>query len=90
LRGRPRRSATRVFLRQPCEHRHRERGDAGADSDADIVVELDAGAGVGLFALVRLERRLSELLGRVVDLLTEPVEKPRLRAKIDRDRRRAF
>jgi predicted nucleotidyltransferase len=37
-----------------------------------------------------LERRLAELVGRKVDLLPEPVEKPRLRANINRDRRRAF
>jgi predicted nucleotidyltransferase len=46
--------------------------------------------GVGLFALGALERRLAELVGRRVDLLPEPVEKPRLVAHIDRDRRRAF
>ena len=66
------------------------RGDAEAGSDVDLVAELDPAARIGLFALVALERRLAELLGRPVDLLPEPVEKQRLRAKIDRDRRRAF
>ena len=37
-----------------------------------------------------LERRLGAMLGRPVDLLPEPVEKPRLRANIERDRLRAF
>jgi predicted nucleotidyltransferase len=37
-----------------------------------------------------LQRRLSEILGRRVDLLTEPVENARLRQTIDRYRRRAF
>ena len=66
------------------------RGDAVEESDVDLVVDLDPEARIGLFALGALERRLAELVGRPVDLLPEPIEKPRLRAKIDRDRRHAF
>ena len=66
------------------------RGDAEAGSDVDLAAELDPAAGIGLFELVRLERRLAELVGRQVDLLPEPVEKPRLRANFERDRVRAF
>jgi uncharacterized protein len=66
------------------------RGDAEESSDIDLAAELDPEARIGLFALGALERRLAELVGRKVDLLPEPVEKPRLRASIDRDRRRAF
>ena len=66
------------------------RGDARADSDVDLLVELDPEARIGLFALGALERRLTELVGRPVELLPEPVEKPRLKAKIERDRRLAF
>jgi predicted nucleotidyltransferase len=66
------------------------RGEAEGDSDIDLAAELDPEAGIGLFGLGALERRLTELLGRKVDLLPEPVEKARLRASIDRDRRRAF
>jgi hypothetical protein len=66
------------------------RGDAGADSDVDLIVELDPDARIGLFALGALERRLTELIGRRVDLLPEPVEKASLRANINQDRRRAF
>ena len=66
------------------------RGDAGPDSDIDLVAELDPDARVGLFRMVGLERRLTELLGRNVDLLPEPIEHPRLRANVDRDRRSAF
>lgn len=66
------------------------RGDAAAESDVDLVVELDPEAHIGLFALGALERRLAALIGRPVDLLPEPIEKARLRANIDRDRRRAF
>jgi predicted nucleotidyltransferase len=66
------------------------RGDAEADSDVDLAAELDPNARIGLFALGALERRLAELIGRKVDLLPEPVEKPRLGRNIERDRRRAF
>jgi hypothetical protein len=55
-----------------------------------FVVELDPAAQVGLFRLKGLQRRLTEILGSRVDLLPEPVENPRLRQKIDRDRRLAF
>jgi predicted nucleotidyltransferase len=66
------------------------RGDAAPESDVDLAAELDPDARIGMFALGALERRLAELVGRPVDLLSEPVETQRLRASIDRDRRRAF
>lgn len=66
------------------------RGDDEPESDVDLAAELDPEAGIGLFQLVRLERRLGAILGRPVDLLPEPVEKPRLRANLERDRVRAF
>ena len=52
------------------------RGEAVADSDVDLVVELDPKAHIGLFALGALERRLTELVGRPVDLEPEPIELP--------------
>jgi|SRR3954447_20367571 len=66
------------------------RGDATVDSDVDLAAEFDPAARMDLFRLAALERRIAEILGRRVDLLPEPVEKPRLRANIDRDRRLAF
>ena len=66
------------------------RGDDEAGSDVDLAAELDPAARIDLARLVGLERRLCEILGRRVDLLSEPVEKPRLRANMERDRRRAF
>jgi hypothetical protein len=66
------------------------RGNPDTDSDVDLAADFDPGAGMDLFRLSALERRISEILGRRVDLLPEPVEKPRLQANIDRDRRRAF
>jgi len=66
------------------------RGDAEAGSDVDLAAEFDPAARMDLFRLTALERRIAEILGCRVDLLPEPVEKPRLRANIDRDRRRVF
>ena len=66
------------------------RGEAEAGSDIDLAAEVDRDAHLGLFGLAALERRLSEILGRKVDLLSEPVEKQRQQRNIDRDRRRAF
>lgn len=39
-------------------------------SDIDILVEFEPEARVGLFTFARLQRRLSEILGRPVDLVT--------------------
>jgi uncharacterized protein len=66
------------------------RRDAGPDSDVDLAIELNPDARVDLFRLTALERRTAELLSRRVDLLPEPVEKARLQANINRDRRHAF
>ena len=43
-----------------------------------------------LIRLIGLERELRELLGREVQILPEPIRKPRLRAEVERDRVRAF
>ena len=56
----------------------------------DLPVELDKEARFGLIELVRLENRIGDLLGFKVELLPEPVEKARLRANIEGDRKIAF
>ncbi len=56
------------------------RGEAGADSDIDLLV--DFSRVVTLFEFVRLQRRLSEVLRRRVDLVTRAALKPQLRARI--------
>ena len=66
------------------------RAESHGNSDIDLAAEFDPAAVISLLDVVALERRLSEILGCAVDLLPEPVEKERLQAKIDRDRRRAF
>jgi len=66
------------------------RGDYEAGSDVDLAVEFDREAGMDLFRMIGLEQHIASILNRPVDLLPEPVEKQRLQANIDRDRRRAF
>jgi len=61
------------------------RGEAGGASDIDLLVDYDPAARVGLFAFVRLQRRLSELLGRPVDLATPDALHPALRKRILRE-----
>jgi uncharacterized protein len=66
------------------------RGDAAADSDIDLAAEFDPAAEMDLVRLVALEHRIGETLGHPVEILPEPVENPRLRANVERDRRIAF
>ena len=47
------------------------REDFASSSDVDVLVEFEPGAKVGLLAFSRIERELSKLLGRKVDLNTE-------------------
>lgn len=46
------------------------REDFRPDSDVDVLVEFEPGRPVGLIRLARIERELSELLGRKADLNT--------------------
>jgi predicted nucleotidyltransferase len=56
------------------------RGDAREKSDIDLIVRFSKRK--GLLAVVRLERELSEALGRKVDLLTEAAISPYLQERI--------
>ncbi len=60
------------------------RGDARPESDVDVLVEFEGPT--GLLALIRLERELSEVLGRPVDLLTEEAISHHLRDEIMQSR----
>ncbi len=70
------------------------RGDATEESDIDLAVTLDPAATPrGFYYIGRLDElreRLEAALGRPVDLVPEPVEKPRFQQEIERDRVRAF
>src|SRR6266568_1610828 len=61
------------------------RGEAREDSDIDLLVEFSQRK--SLLALVSLERKMSAVLGRKVDLLTEAAISPYLRERIKRDLR---
>ena len=56
------------------------RGEGGPESDLDILVEFSRP--VGLFAFLRLQNRLAEIMGRQVDLVTPQALKPPLRERI--------
>jgi predicted nucleotidyltransferase len=60
------------------------RGEAREDSDIDLLVEFSKRK--SLLALVSLERKMSAVLGRKVDLLTEAAISPYLRERINSDR----
>ena len=61
------------------------RGEATEKSDIDLLVKFSERK--GLLALVRLERILSDTLGRKVDLLTEAAISPYIRENILKDLR---
>ena len=56
------------------------RGEASSESDIDILVEFNRP--VGFFKFLELEERLSEWLGRKVDLVTKAALKPHIGRRI--------
>lgn len=61
------------------------RGEAKKKSDIDLIVRFSKRK--SLLAMVRLERELTEALGRKVDLLTEAAISPYLRERILKEMR---
>jgi predicted nucleotidyltransferase len=66
------------------------RGEAGAESDVDLAAEFDPAAQVGMFRYGAIAGRLTELLGREVDLLGLPARNARIGAQIERDQVHVF
>jgi len=58
------------------------RDDFRPDSDVDVLVAFEAGARVGFLALGRMQRELSALLGRSVDLVPLEGLKPTVREQV--------
>lgn len=58
------------------------REDLRADSDADVLVEFEPDAQVGFIALSRMQRELTELLQRPVDLVPKEGLKPKIREAV--------
>ena len=68
------------------------RDDATDSSDVDVAVRLkDVPHGFAYFGRInRIEFLLSQLLGRRVDIVSEPARKTNLQYAIEQDRCRAF
>jgi predicted nucleotidyltransferase len=60
--------------------------DFGPESDLDLLVEFEPGAKVGLLALSRLQRDLTALFGRHVDLVPTLGLKPIVRTEVEASR----
>ena len=58
------------------------RQDFRLDSDVDVLVEFEPEARVGFLALSRMQRELSELIGRPVDLVPREGLKPVIREAV--------
>ncbi len=54
----------------------------GPDSDVDVLVLFEPGVQVGFIMLSRMQRELSQILGRVVDLVPESGLKPFIRDEV--------
>jgi predicted nucleotidyltransferase len=65
------------------------RGEDKPGSDIDIMVEFQPDARVGLFGMARLQRQLSVILSRSVDLTTRDALPRALRDRITREAVRA-
>jgi predicted nucleotidyltransferase len=72
----------RFFVKSVAVFGSVARDEAAETSDVDILVEFDEDAHVGLFHFVRLQRRLSEILGRTVDLATPEALRKEMRDQI--------
>jgi len=58
------------------------RGDFGPNSDLDLLVVFDADVEIGLLGLARIQRELSKLVGRRVDLVPKDGLKRRIREEV--------
>jgi predicted nucleotidyltransferase len=61
------------------------RDEAGPASDVDVALTLDADRHLGLFRYVAIGERLEDILGVKVDTVSEPVQKERLRQRIEQE-----
>jgi hypothetical protein len=66
------------------------RGEDRPDSDIDIAATFDPAARLSGFDIAGVELRLSEILGREVDLLEEPARRPSLKRALEKERVDAF
>ena len=62
------------------------RGDDTKDSDVDLLVEFDPAAEVDLFDHVSMSQELEDMLGRVVDIVSEGTLFPWVKQHVDNDK----
>src|SRR5436309_15042160 len=66
------------------------RGDHGPNSDIDLLAAFDEARRISLLDVVGIEIRLSELLGKPVDLVEEGTLKRRVQNSVQAEAVRAF
>lgn len=66
------------------------RGDNGPDSDIDLLAAFDDTRRLSLLAVAGIERQISQMLGRTVELVEEGTLKPRVRKNVEAEAARAF
>lgn len=66
------------------------RGDNGPDSDVDLLAAFDGTRRISLLGVVGIERQISQMLGRAVELVEEGTLKPRVQANVEAEAVRAF
>lgn len=66
------------------------RDEATPHSDVDLLVEFEPAAQVGLFAFVRLQGFLADVMGTRIDLATPDALRPEMRDEILAEAIRAF
>jgi uncharacterized protein len=66
------------------------RGDYRPDSDIDLLAVFDDTRRISLLAVVGIEQRISQMLGRSVDLVEEGTLKPRVQKSVEAEAVRAF
>lgn len=66
------------------------RGDYRPDSDIDLLAAFDETRRISLLTVVGIERQISRMLGRTVELVEEGTLKPRVRNNVAAEAVRAF
>jgi len=66
------------------------RGDQRPDSDVDLLAAFNDTRRISLLAIAGIERQISRMLGRPVELVEEGTLKPRVRNNVEAEAVRAF
>ncbi len=66
------------------------RGDHSPDSDIDLLAAFDDARRISLLDVAGIERQISQMLGRPVELVEEGTLKPRVRKNVEAEAVRAF